>query len=228
MAYLHEDFLEESPSEDNGPKREVIILGAHLFQNSLLASVLSRELEIPCRSLETLEPAFTKNGGRRLALIDLKGADPSEDIAQRIGLILRMPNSGSMLAVFNSHREMRYYKDTILSLGIRGIFFENEPLEIFLKGVASILDGNQWFPRELLNQWIRQSRTRPADAESTAALTPREKEILVMVATGATNGEISRQMYISYHTVKTHLSNIYKKINVSNRLQASLWSSRNL
>ena len=113
--------------------------------------------------------------------------------------------------------------------GIRGIFFANEVFESFLKGIAYILKGDHWFPRELLNSWIKETR-RPIDTEQqdTPALTPREKEILRMVATGASNDKISEKMYISYHTVKTHLSHIYRKINVSNRLQASLWAVKNL
>jgi LuxR family transcriptional regulator of csgAB operon len=81
----------------------------------------------------------------------------------------------------------------------------------------------------LLNRWIQETR-RPAAAEQKdiSALTPREKEILKMLSTGASNDNISQTLYISYHTVKTHLHHIYRKINVSDRLQASFWAARNL
>jgi DNA-binding CsgD family transcriptional regulator len=59
-------------------------------------------------------------------------------------------------------------------------------------------------------------------------LTQREREILSIVVGGATNEEIANKLYISPHTVKTHIYNIFKKINVPNRLQAALWVSRNL
>jgi LuxR family transcriptional regulator of csgAB operon len=49
-----------------------------------------------------------------------------------------------------------------------------------------------------------------------------------MVASGASNGEIADALNISYHTVKTHLNNIYKKIDTPNRFQAALWATKNL
>ena len=61
-----------------------------------------------------------------------------------------------------------------------------------------------------------------------ATLTRREAEILARVAIGWTNEEIAGRLNISRHTVKTHLYRVYKKINVDNRFQASLWAAKNL
>jgi DNA-binding CsgD family transcriptional regulator len=49
-----------------------------------------------------------------------------------------------------------------------------------------------------------------------------------MIAVGATNDEIADKLFISPHTVKTHLYRIFKKINVPNRVQAALWAAKNL
>jgi DNA-binding NarL/FixJ family response regulator len=61
-----------------------------------------------------------------------------------------------------------------------------------------------------------------------AMLTAREKEILVAIASGSGNTEISDEFNISLNTVKTHVYNIYKKIDVRNRLEATLWVARYL
>ena len=53
-------------------------------------------------------------------------------------------------------------------------------------------------------------------------------EVLALVSSGARNDEIADRLFISPHTVKTHLYKIYKKIGVPNRLQAALWASKNL
>jgi DNA-binding CsgD family transcriptional regulator len=59
-------------------------------------------------------------------------------------------------------------------------------------------------------------------------LTPREKEILALVSAGAKNEQIAEALHISPNTVKTHIYNIFKKIDVPNRLQAALWAVKNL
>ena len=65
-------------------------------------------------------------------------------------------------------------------------------------------------------------------ADNQEPLTQREQEILGKISQGASNKEISQELCISPHTVKTHLHNIFKKINVKGRLQAALWAASNL
>jgi DNA-binding CsgD family transcriptional regulator len=57
-----------------------------------------------------------------------------------------------------------------------------------------------------------------------AGLTPREAEVLALIATGMTNMEIAKQLFISPHTVKNHVTNIYKKLQVEDRTQIALWA----
>jgi LuxR family transcriptional regulator of csgAB operon len=80
-----------------------------------------------------------------------------------------------------------------------------------------------------MNEYVQkgESLDNPSQALETV-LTPREMEILGVLASGAKNEEIADKLFISPHTVKTHLYAIYRKINVSNRLQAVLWASKNL
>jgi len=61
-----------------------------------------------------------------------------------------------------------------------------------------------------------------------ACLTPREREILEQITQGASNRQIAEALFISTHTVKTHLHNIFQKIDVSGRLQAALWAAKHL
>ena len=61
---------------------------------------------------------------------------------------------------------------------------------------------------------------------SSNGLTAREKEILDKIAHGNSNKDIADELYISLHTVKTHIYNIFRKIDVSSRIQAVLWKAR--
>ena len=113
--------------------------------------------------------------------------------------------------------------------GIRGVFYVNEPLEVFAKGVNAIFSGEMWYPRKMISQCLLESKSSfRSSVNSTAMLTTREKQILIEMASGSSNQEIADALFISLHTVKTHIYNIYKKINVTNRLQAMLWAAKYL
>jgi DNA-binding CsgD family transcriptional regulator len=58
-------------------------------------------------------------------------------------------------------------------------------------------------------------------------LSPREREILGLVADGLTNARIGRELWVTEQTVKFHLSNIYRKLGVSNRTEAARWAQLN-
>ena len=109
------------------------------------------------------------------------------------------------------------------------MFLENENPHAFTKGVQAILNGELWFSRDILVKCLLEigDAVKPLE-ESKPRLTPREKEILTMLASGSTNDKIAEEFYISPQTVKTHICNIYKKINAPNRIQAALWATRNL
>ena len=69
-------------------------------------------------------------------------------------------------------------------------------------------------------------RRKPAlpTAAAEAGLTEREVEVLVLAAEGHSNAELARLLWVTPQTVKFHLSNVYRKLNVSNRTQASRWA----
>jgi DNA-binding NarL/FixJ family response regulator len=69
-------------------------------------------------------------------------------------------------------------------------------------------------------------RSAPAD-RADSLLSSRELEVLKLVAGGATNGEIARKLWVTQQTVKFHLSNVYRKIGVANRTEASRYAHLN-
>jgi two-component system response regulator DevR len=66
-----------------------------------------------------------------------------------------------------------------------------------------------------------------AKADDTAGLTKREVEILRLAAEGHSNSQLAGMLWVTEQTVKFHLSNIYRKLSVSNRTEASRWAQRN-
>ena len=92
------------------------------------------------------------------------------------------------------------------------------------------MDEGLWVSREQLRLCLRSDETRGrfATGGNRCCLTEREREILSLLGQGLTNQIIADQLYISIHTVKTHLYKTFRKINVSNRLQAASWSMTHL
>jgi DNA-binding NarL/FixJ family response regulator len=68
--------------------------------------------------------------------------------------------------------------------------------------------------------------TRSPPSEEAGSLTGRELEILRLVAEGHTNAQLARMLWVTEQTVKFHLSNIYRKLDVANRTEASRWAQR--
>ena len=74
---------------------------------------------------------------------------------------------------------------------------------------------------------VHRFERRPAAAMVDCPLTLREREILALVAEGATNGQIARMLWVTEQTVKFHLSNTYRKLGVANRTEASHYAHVN-
>jgi len=133
------------------------------------------------------------------------------------------------LALFNVSQQIDIQLEKeILKRGIRGVFTQNCPCQIFIKGIRAIKKGELWFSRRILTQVLLDLNNEDEHFhDMEIPLTLREKELLFCVASGASYDQISYDLNISLNTVKTHIYNIYKKINVSNRFQASLWAAKN-
>ena len=80
--------------------------------------------------------------------------------------------------------------------------------------------------RQAFEHTIFLRRSRSAPVRERSVLTPREQEILGLVGEGLSNQKIAKQLWVTEQTVKFHLSNIYRKLGVANRTEASRWAHR--
>jgi LuxR family transcriptional regulator of csgAB operon len=208
------------------------LMGNNLFQNKMLQLMLNAEFGEHCRlnilqdwaEGKTVDPqkwdlilwdGFSLTTEELNLKLRIGGAPDPVD--QAIALFNIDPDAGS-----NFNRQ-------VIQRCIRGIFYLDEPLDRFLKGVKAILSGELWFSRKITSRILMETHYRRSNvAAAEAMLTGREKEILFSIVSGASNGDIAAECFISPNTVKTHLYNIYKKIGVKNRLEATLWVARYL
>jgi DNA-binding NarL/FixJ family response regulator len=110
-----------------------------------------------------------------------------------------------------------------MKLGAMGLVLKEESPDALLDCVRRVHRGEQWIERETVTRAFKTVLTREAAAtEAQAALTPREIEIVRMVARGLRNKAIAERLAISEGTVKVHLHNIYEKFGVDGRLELVL------
>jgi DNA-binding NarL/FixJ family response regulator len=209
-------------------KNAVLIFGPNTLQNELMASFLEKEVSVKCVSLDNhaeLESVHPAPQGQHLLLYDCLGKSVAGCMQDCLPLIEKSPDTRH-ICLFNLKKDSGV-EEEMLTQGVRGFFYTGEPFHHFAKGVRAVLNGEHWVSRRIITDLITKNMQRGAKTHQDI-LSRRETDILAMIVEGATNEEIAEKLYISKHTVKTHLYNMYKKINVKSRFQAALWAAKNL
>lgn len=116
-----------------------------------------------------------------------------------------------------------------LKAGAKGFLLKDEGIAELIKAIHVVHRGELWMERKLLARYFEGEHRTGSKAKnkidcSKDLLTPREKEVLRILTTGCTNKEIAETLFISEKTVKCHLNSIFKKLEVSKRLQAILYA----
>jgi DNA-binding NarL/FixJ family response regulator len=116
-----------------------------------------------------------------------------------------------------------------LQLGARGVVMKHSPPDMVFKSIRSVASGEYWVGRERVADLIEMMRKRQAASEvaergPSLGLTPRELQMVSAVVAGCSNGDIAEKFSISPKTVKHHLTNIFDKLGVSNRLELALFA----
>lgn len=117
-----------------------------------------------------------------------------------------------------------------LQLGARGVVLKESATELLLRSIRTVMAGYYWVGRESVSDLVRTLRELmpPFGTEAQQknfGLTPRELEIVATIACGYTNKDIAAKFSISEQTVKHHLSNVFDKLGVSNRLELALFAA---
>ncbi|EKO3393662.1 DNA-binding response regulator [Vibrio fluvialis] len=125
----------------------------------------------------------------------------------------------------------RLCTDDLLSFGnLKGLFYQSSEPEQIARGLAEIINGQNWLPRHVSSQLLHYYRHifQNHHTKATIELTTRELQILRSLKTGASNMQMAESLFISEFTVKSHLYQIFKKLSVKNRTQAIAWANQNL
>ena len=160
-----------------------------------------------------LDPGLIQ-GAPRQSIAEVSAASPATQI-----MIIETPSRPGIdqIAFFNA--------------GVHGFCKDDISPELMKKAVDAVIKGELWMPRSLITRIVNEYTLNRQSAatlngqsdKSVECLTPRELEVARMVHMGGNNKTIARQLNISERTVKSHLSAIFRKLNIENRLHLALY-----
>jgi DNA-binding NarL/FixJ family response regulator len=112
-----------------------------------------------------------------------------------------------------------------MRLGVAGVFLKELPPHLLLECIRKVHAGEQWIEKQSAARALeRMLRREVREREVSRVLTPRELEIVRMVAQGMRTGAIATQLNVAEGTVKTHLHNIYDKLKLDGRVGLMLFA----
>ena len=135
----------------------------------------------------------------------------------------KMPVKVLILTV---HNEVDYLVKAV-DIGVDGYIVKDSESNELKKAINCLVNGENYIQPSLIPSLNNRLVTRDTDKEKIESLTKRELEVLIQVANGMFNKEIATNLRISERTVKNHISNIFKKIDVNDRTQAAVFAIKN-
>ena len=113
-------------------------------------------------------------------------------------------------------------------LGAAGLVLKEQAAEVLLKAIRKVHQGEVWLDRSMmgtiLNEMTQADKKPAPDVSNIASLTAREKEVIALIAEGLKNKQIAERLFISETTVTHHLSSIFSKLGVSDRLELVIYA----
>lgn len=221
--YLH---LKVSASREKSRGPKVALLTSNIsIQTYIFAGRIEDQFGAKCLTFDrSSTPPFEK---LKIEYLILDCADLLiENVEQALRKIHLTPSPPNVILLNIVETEGL---DTILHwnkvLGLMPV--ESNPSKIMEK-LSQIFSGKPWFPQSVLHNFLQNHRKPKHQHDKSSNLTQRERQILLLICDCNTNANIAEALFVSEHTVKSHLYKIYRKIGCKNRLEASGWASRNL
>ena len=128
--------------------------------------------------------------------------------------------------ILTVHNEVEYLLRAV-DIGVEGYILKDAESTELKRAIISVMNGENYIQPNLIPPLNNKLVSRDKDKDKIDALTRREIEVLMCVANGMFNREIADKLNISERTVKNHVTNIFKKIDVNDRTQAAVFAIKN-
>jgi DNA-binding NarL/FixJ family response regulator len=135
------------------------------------------------------------------------------------------------VVILTGLRDLESHRQAVRA-GAMGVVLKDKAVEVIIKAVERVSEGEVWLdPRltaSLLSDFTRPNRPAKPDpeAEKIRALSKREREVVELIGKGLKNKEMAERLFISEITVRHHLTSIFEKLGVSDRIELMLYAYR--
>ncbi|WP_237293628.1 LuxR C-terminal-related transcriptional regulator [Vibrio sp. CK2-1] len=204
---------------------DVMLLSTTCIQSQLMKELLSESLDTPIQLVNQHTIINHKWNKPTLILIDLANLptfnQPWEQYLRSFKdnkvstVLLNTPNSISA-------------QKLLLWPNVYGYFSHDEKHDTVIRGLTTVLKGEHWIPKPMLIEMLIYLQSVKPTTTTAIELTNREITVLHLLSNNKSNTEIANELFVSEHTIKSHLYKAFKKINVKNRIQAKRWARSHL
>lgn len=210
------------------PKFRVMIADDHSLFRDGLSRLLQSEPDFEVVG-EAFDGASTIETAQRLEpdilLLDLV-MPGTQDLETLAALAKVLPATRVILLTASITKEQVVQA---MQLGARGVILKETTSSLLFSAIRRVMEGQYWVARDTVSDLVEALKGASLQESAPGrskdyGLTPREREIVDLVVAGFTNLDIAKQCSISEQTVKHHVSSIYDKLGVFNRVELALFA----
>lgn len=144
------------------------------------------------------------------------------EVLEELNLTKKRPK----ILILTVHNEVDYLLKAV-EIGVDGYVLKDSESAELKKAIQTVVSGETYIQPDLIPALNSKRVERDSDKDKIDNLTRRELQVLKLLAVGSYNKEIAEKLGISERTVKNHVSNIFKKLEVTDRTQAAVFTIRN-
>jgi len=140
---------------------------------------------------------------------------------------IKAMDTNSKVVMLTIHHDKEYLFRA-LELGASGFILKDADAKVLIDAIRNVYHGRTYIQPTMTGELVTEyKRMKNGISDSSKLLTTREIEVLKLLSKGMLNKEIANELFISEKTVKNHISNIFRKLDVQDRTQAAVYAIKN-
>jgi DNA-binding NarL/FixJ family response regulator len=216
----------ESPLTSRAADTRVLVAGSNTIQSQLLTRALRARRNFRVTSVSMEVPVLNESMRGGQVDVILIAVNRSPNLSLLRWLHVSHPTVSAVLLVENYDRELVV---NAFRAGARGIFpLNHAPFRMLCKCISCVAQGQAWINSQqtlyVLDALSGVPTLRVVSASGKHLLTPREEQVVALVADGLSNREAATELGLSEHTVKKYLLRIFDKLGISSRVELVLYA----